>query len=186
MRVYRFADGTLLEESKFLVDNLQVSLQKVRAKWHGLTEKEKLQFAQAFSAKPDLLPEDEGIVDFLIREGNWPIRLTIAPLLPRHSDRSFAFNVLDTWIKDKRSPKANFFQAIELIGDSRAVPTLKSIFTEFEQRREKLNENELFDYVYCCKALWGLTHEPEYERAIRKCRQSNVLSVRVAAEALLN
>lgn len=48
--------GALICESKFLVDDLQVSLQEVKEPWDKLNAKEKLQFAQAFSAKPTVLP----------------------------------------------------------------------------------------------------------------------------------
>ena len=52
MRVYNLGD-TLLYESKFLADGLQVSSASLISSWKNMAEEEHTEFALAFLAKPD-------------------------------------------------------------------------------------------------------------------------------------
>ena len=85
-RVYKDGDATL-RDSKFFRDGLEVSAESIKARWSSLSGPQKLDFANAFMAKPKVTPEDERILDFLMEEGEPYIWGTIAILLPRHRDK---------------------------------------------------------------------------------------------------
>jgi hypothetical protein len=80
MRVYKDG-GATLHDSKFFRDGLELSAESIKGRWSSFSLQEKLDFAQAFSAKTKVTPEDERILDFLMDAGEPIIWITIAILL---------------------------------------------------------------------------------------------------------
>ncbi len=154
MRVYNLGD-TLLCESKFLADGLQVSSASVISSWRNMTEEEHTEFALAFLAKPDLQSDDEKILNHLMEVGSTKVLRSIALLAVRHSDRERVFRFLTQQIKKGPKPLSNFYQALELLNDRRAVPTLRQVYDRHKANLStgECEESELVDYLECCKAL---------------------------------
>ncbi len=188
MTVYQQDTGELLYESKFLVGGVTVSADFLKQRWQDLPQREKYDFVQAFQAKPFLTPDDEEILDFLMDIRDINIWITISPLLPRHSSRQRVLDFLVNRIVAQEGPKANFYQAIEMLGDTRALNPLRDVYLNYREilnlprRMEKL---DCFDYLQCCRALWTLSGSREYEQELREFLTDDDEEVRRWAERLL-
>lgn len=193
MRVYESPEFGRVHESKFLTDRVQVSSDSIIRRWPALSFDERIEFANAFAVKPELTSEDERILEFLMDAGDLYIWMTIAPLLPHHRNRERALAFLLERVKEERREKANFFQALELMRDVRAVPALRAAYenyrSSFRRPRRAAGEPEepdYSDYLQCCKALWALEGSPQYREAIEELSKSPVSSLRSLAERLLS
>ena len=188
MRVYESQPGTCYE-SKFLTDGLQVSAELIIRRWPSFSAAEKLEFANAFAAKPEVTPEDERILDFLMQAGDFYIWMAVALLLPCHRERERVLAFLLERIREDRKDTANFFQAIVLMKDKRAVPALRAAYDNYRKELRAGTETAVkFDYVEylaCCKALWEIDGSMEYKAAIEDFSRADDKSVRSFAEHLL-
>ena len=189
-RVYKSHRWGRVHESKFLIDGMQVSAEDIIRRWPDLSSAERLEFAKAFADKSKVTPEDERILDFLMETGDCRIWRTIALVLLDHRDRERVLAFLLKRIREERKGRANFFQALELMKDKRAVLVLRAAYDDHRKKPQGLTQSvEEFDYVdylQCCKALWALDSSTEYREAIEECSKSPVKSIRSYAARLLS
>src|SRR3970282_2063518 len=103
---------------------------------------------------------DEEILTFLMEAGSELIWGAIASLLPRYSDRERAFSFLLEQAAAGGRCVANYYRALEQMGDARAVPLLRQRYEEYGQKLPPFEQygllTELTDYDVCCRALWKL------------------------------
>jgi CHAD domain-containing protein len=96
----------------------------------------------------------------------------IACLLPRYSDRERAFSFLLEQAAAGGRCVAHYYQALERLGDIRAVPLLRQRYEEYRQQLAPFEQHGLFselsDYHVCCRALWKLDGSQEYHDALRE------------------
>jgi hypothetical protein len=177
-------------ESKFLTDRIQVPAGSIIKRWPDLSLEERNEFANAFADKPELTHEDERILNFLMEAGEPITWMTIAPLLPRHRDRERVLRFVLEKIGGIQHHNANFFQALELMADKRALPALRA---DYDDYREALGTGlgsvsppDYTDYLYCCAALWRISGSVEYKQVIEEALKSQDNSVRTTAEMLLS
>jgi hypothetical protein len=172
MRVYRVGPNEYRYVSKFLTDQLTISVADLKNNWENFTEQEQLDFAQALQSKHPLTREDHEILGFLMRVGPEFVWVTISPLLPRYPDKEQALLFLLERIAQKPSGGANYYQALELMHDGKAIPILRERYEEYRQRLAPFEQHgpwsELTDYQSCCRALWKLSGSAEYESALRE------------------
>jgi hypothetical protein len=187
-RVYKDGDA-ILYDSKFLRNGLEVSAEFVRGRWSSLSAAQRLDFAQAFSAKPNVTPEDEHILDFLMEVGEPYIWSTIAILLPRHRDKDRVLAFLLERTGEEGEHKAGFFQATRLMGDNRAIPALRAAYDGYRKKllggTEPPVKFDHFSYLSCCKALWALEGSANYKDAIEEFLKSDDKAVCRFAEIML-
>jgi hypothetical protein len=185
MRVYRSEDGGERLQSKFLFEEVQVSADEIRRTWPLMSEQKQFEFVQAYQAKPKVTLEDEKILDFLIETGNDVIWTFISALLPRHSEREKVLNFLFARIQRPDRLSANYYQALEVLGDPRAVQPLE---IARQIQKEHINsgvKEEEYAYLVCCRSLWKLRGSEGIEPEIRKALSSPDPDVRAFAETLL-
>jgi hypothetical protein len=189
MRVYESPRFGRVYESKFLADGLEVPAESIISRWPRLSFAERIEFSNAFAAKPQLTVEDERILDFLMDIGSFEIWMAIAPLLPRSRNRERALKFLLDRIGEGRLYSSNFFQAAETMNDRRAVPALRSVYDRYGKTLQGLvqapEKLDYVDYLQCCRALWVLEGSPEYRKVIEEFSRSSAESVRSLAERLL-
>jgi hypothetical protein len=168
MRVYKIADTHLLYESKFLFDRLEVDATSLKNDWKNMTEAERLEFAMAFNAKPTLQLRDEEILNHLMEIGSAGVLATLALVLLRHSDKERSFRFLTRQIESVQMPLVNYYQALELLNDRRAVPLLRKSFETYKARlaSKESDESEMVDYLQCAKALLTMDGAASYEQII--------------------
>lgn len=192
-RVYSTEGGHVRWESKFLTENLEVSASSVIDSWNSFSPEEQLEFSNAFSVKSKLTSEDEKILDFLMSAGPRVIWPNIALILCQHSDRERILGFLMNHAEADPDSKSNYYQALELINDSRAIPVLKRQYERYRGtetlKSERLSQPEfmqIFDYLSCCRALLILDGSAEFENSIREMLNHLDRRVRRTAELRLS
>ena len=194
MRRYAVGPKHARQESKFLSDGLQVSADSIIASWTSFSLNEQLEFAQAYSLKPSLTLEDEKILNFLMEVGPPGVWVNIALLLCRHPDRERVFRFLATRAEEDQDHRANFYSGLETLNDPRSIPILKRQYEKYRNsealvKRGPLDRSEsfqLFDYLYCCRALMSVEGSTEYQAALKELLTHSDNLVRKTAERLLS
>ncbi len=171
-RVYRIGPDLFLRESKFLTDRLETSPDSVRQRWPGLSDKERLDFAAAFVARPAVTAQDQQVLRFLLETGAEDILVRIASRLQNQADREQVLSILLDRVASGAGGAAKYYQALALMGDARAVPLLRQRYEEYRQELAPMErhglESALADYQMCCHALWNLDGAPEYRESLEK------------------
>ena len=185
-REYRLGPKSILWTSKFVSDDLQVSPGTIKQRWHGFTRLEQSDFVQAFTLKPALTPGDQEILRFLMEEGSEEICQSLAYRLPDYGDRERAFSFVLQQVAKRPKSSGNAYQALEKMGDPRAVPLLRERYEEYRAALAPLEEHDfwsdLTDYLACCVVLWRLERSSEYEDAILQLFTHPDSQVRCAAQ----
>lgn len=184
MRTYRHGDGTLYQ-SKFDWDGIQVSREEVERLWPDLSREEKWEFATAYCCKPTVTAEDEKVLDFLMETGDEGVWSMIASLLVGHSNREKAMSFLLERAASAGPFSANYYQALEIVGDKRAIPVLQKAREIHLRNIEAGARDEIHVYLGCCRALWKLEGSDAYAAEIRKALQSADPVVSAHAKLLL-
>ena len=85
-------------------------------------------------------------------------------------------------INRETSNRANYFQALELIGDADVVPTLTSIYEEMQRVNGRdyasWSAEQAMDFVACSRALWKLTNAERFRSSIEGIRSHPDATVR--------
>lgn len=192
VRVYSLGEKQLRYESRFLTDGLEVSAQSLSERWPRLTSEERMEFAFAFAAKPHFSQNDREILSLLMRAGDEAIWSTIALTLVYHFDRQTVFDFLVNLVRNPRPGCANYFQALELLGDKRAVPVLRHFYGAYREQQREQRPSQLLsehqwetDFLRLCRALLVLEGDREFELAIREMLKHPEEEVRARAQRFL-
>jgi hypothetical protein len=193
MREYKVGSNLLRSESKFRSEALQVSADSIIGQWSSFGLDEQIEFSNAYRRKPSVTSEDERILNFLMAVGPRQVWVNLALFLCRHPDRESVFRFLVARIQEEEDHCANYFSAIEKLNDSRAIPILERRYNAFRtgeaySKRTPLNQSEisqLFDYLYCCRALLSLDGSPKYEAAIKEWLNHSDAIISTTAQRLL-
>jgi hypothetical protein len=189
-RVYKSDEG-YVHVSKFLEGGLDVSAQSVRQRWSALSPDDRLDLAQALSSLGKFTAEQEGILDFLMEAGDLPVWMEIAVSLPHHSNRDQALAFLVDVINHQHEHRANFFQALGMMKDARALPSLRAAYDGYRKglgagpAPEAWTEFDYVGYLACCEALWKISGSGEYKEAIRDALESKDKHVRSLAALIV-
>ena len=189
MRVYRSGPKTFFFQSKFVSESLEIGSASLKERWFSFTPMEQLEFANAFILKPHLTAEDQEILKFLMEKGSEYVWGTIAYLLPQYSDREGALSFLLERIASGGRCVSNYYQALEQVGDVRAIPLLRQRYEDYQMRVPPFEQHgpfsELSDYQVCCRTLWKLTGSPEYQDALKELLHHSEETIRRRAHFLL-
>jgi hypothetical protein len=170
-RVYEADDGSAVQVSKFVTDDIEVSEAALRSEWGSWSESDRLAFAHAFGRKPTFSTEDERVLDFLMGVPDERVHTSIAVALTRHSQKGRILNFLVKCLQLSNEPKANYAHALGLLGDTSVIPVLKSVHdrlaSEIEPNMQFAAERTLLDFVACCSALMKLEDSSSYRDEIR-------------------
>jgi hypothetical protein len=191
MRVYEISDPKgYLFESKFLIDNLQVSPSTIKERWLHLSEGEKIEFASAFSSQPPRHADDQQILDFLMGVGPEEVWRAIANLLPFCPDRDRALEFLVDRVRQAPERRANYYQTIELLRGESAILLLRQRYDEYRKLLTKKSQGSdqfdvWMDYLQCSKTLWTLTQDPTFLSALKEGQTTAPPELRPSAARLL-
>jgi hypothetical protein len=170
-RVFEVEPNSFAYESKFETQEALASVEQLRQEWSSWSDSEKLNFASAFRQKRQITSEDKRIFEFLMVEGGEPVWSTIALSLIRHSDQNVILNFLLERLRTGTEPKANFIQALYVLGDTAALPSLHQlhdrIVTEMKTAKGKEDRWKIVDHLRCCEALAYLEKSDRYQDEIR-------------------
>ena len=187
MHVYRMGPKHTHHLSKFLTGEVKVSLSSLREKWFSFTVEEQLEFARAIEAKRNYTVEEQDILYFLMEAGSELVWPHIALALPHCADRERVLHFLIERISVPKSYCSSFYQALRLVGDSRAIPHLLRRYEEYKRAIQTGGPQELIvEYLECCRALWKLTGSEEYEAAVKEMLTHSDEYVRRRAQLALS
>jgi hypothetical protein len=188
-RVFEVEPNFFAYESKFEADEVPVSVEQLREEWLSWNDSEKLNFARAFRQKRQIAERDEKILEFLMTEGDEPLWSTIALCLTRHSDRKVILSFLLERLGSGTEPKANFIQALYVLGDIAALPSLHELHDRLAEETEHAEGREdrrkIADLLKCCEALAYLEKSERYKDQIRRFLEHPDESIRVQAQLAL-
>jgi HEAT repeat protein len=187
LRVYSTDVGQHYE-SRLVSDKASVSSESVIQRWSSITSEERWEIALALQLRGTLESTLVPLVDFLVENGDSVVRSTLAPLLPMHPDKEKALNFLISQIREEKSHRANYFQALALVGDVSAVPPLTEICEEIQQEHgdyESMSIEQASDFIACCEALWKLTRADRFRLSIQRLAAHSNDTVRTMASLAL-
>jgi hypothetical protein len=188
-RIYRVGQYYPVSASKFVTDELTVTLEEIKAEWDAWTEDERLDFVKAYKDKPEMSPGDEKIVSFLLARGEERTWVLIGRLLGLHSDREGMTKFLrERLTAASAEPKASFIRALRMIGGQDALSALK----DFHKRHLRLTTEHIqadpiaiVDFVHCCACLAELEGLDKYVADIRRFENDDREFVRLPTLTVL-
>lgn len=160
-------------ESKLVSGNAPVLSESIITRWERFTPEERWEIALALQLRGKLEPEIVPLIDFLLERGDLVTRSTLAPLLPMYPRKQAVVEFLVSELRRERSHRANYFQALALIGDVAAVPALTAIYEGMQQHAtispyEAWSVEEASDFIACCAALWKLTGMERFRSSVEE------------------
>jgi hypothetical protein len=167
LRIYSTDIGQHFE-SKLLPANASLAYGAVIKNWNAITPEEQWEIALALQLQGSLEAVFIPLIDFLLDNGGSVVCSTIAPLLPMHPNKERVLSFLISQISQEKSHRANYFQALALIGDLRSVAPLEEAYDEIERKGigGSISTEQASDFIACCEALWKLTGEERFRSSI--------------------
>ena len=191
MRVFKIEnEEKFIYESKFLFDDLRISLLDIQRKWPELSLSEKIEFSTAFGSQPPRDSDDQAILRFLMQSGPREVWRNITILIPFLTDTDEGSRFLIEGLQGENDSRANYYQAIELIRGTQAIPILRRHFEEFQtilarKEEESVDVGIWSDYLQCTRTLFVLTQDAIYLSALRRGHMSAPEKIRAYATNLL-
>ena len=185
VRVYRTKPNVLEVSSRLLEDNLQPSSEGFEKKWGVLSSRERLDLCAAYQAKPALSEEDARILNVVMEMGDELAWANIVSVLTRHPDRNRVVAFIRDRLEKQSPPLANFYQAIETIGDQGSIPLLLGKYEQYLRSGVSPKSRDwvvCIDYLTCCRTLWKLTSLQEYKIALEGYLKADDKLVRDSAK----
>src|SRR5262245_7020100 len=157
--------------------------------WPQWDENDRLDFAQAFSAKVSFSDDECKILAFLVKNGSDIVASAVATELITCGDRAVAFDLIAGKLRSvKNVPRTNFFQALGRLADQSGVAVLEEFCESLavEIAREPAATVVIIDYLSCCTALALLTKNSAYKHYVEAYLNDNREAVRFAARAMID
>lgn len=186
-RRYRIG-GRDVYESKLADKEVPISVQDFIAEWKSWSVDEHFEFVRAFGAKSHLTQNEERILEFLLTQDDPRIRAMLALNAAAHSNKAMAFDFLVRQAQSAQSDKGNYFQALAMLGDKRAVSVLRDFYVEnivhINATDQSGDAPQAQDLLMCCVALAKLTQEAEYWDQLRRFQHHENSTIRAHANLL--
>ena len=188
LRVYEDKPNVFVERSRFLENGVELNADEFEKEWPQLSLRERLDLCAAYRGKRHISKDDERILNIIMERGDEATWGNIASVLTRHTDRPRVSTFLRNRIEEQQPPLANFYHAVEILGDESAIPLLQKKYQEYRDvGLSPASHDQMLcvDYLTCCRALWKLTTSAEYRRAIEEYADARSKLVRDSARRLL-
>jgi hypothetical protein len=187
-RVYERDDGSKSIRSKFITDGLSIASAELKDLWSQWDEGERVEFAQAFSVKDGVSPDDCESLEFMMKNASDMVASAVALKSAMCLDGGAAFDLIAARLGDANNvPKSNFFQALGKLGDQRGVAVLEAFRVSLagEVASETVAIDVVVDYLSCCTALAMLTGNSAYMRYVEPYLDDNRESIRWVARVMI-
>lgn len=187
-RVYERDDGSRSIRSRFNMDGLSVTCDELQRMWSQWDERERLDFAQAFSEKANFSDDDRKSLEFLMTIGSDIVASAIAIEYAACPSKTAAFDLIVARLRNSKNvPRSNFFQALGRLADPRGVAVLEELRESLaaEITGEPTAIDTVIDYLSCCTALVLLTGDSAYKRYLEAYLQDDREVVRYAARIMI-
>jgi hypothetical protein len=172
--------GGVIERSRFLDGDANITLAELKQSWHSWQKDEKIDFCQSFSSAK--VPERLDIVRFLIANGDHSNWRAIAYVVTRELPSEEYIPILANWCQScPPGEGTNYYSALASTGDPAAYLVLKSYLERIGQPAVILDENNISvasDALECLMLMLGLKPDGEpvrYAYEILKKHPSKVI-----------
>jgi len=189
LRVREVKPNVFQVESKLLQDGLEPDPEEIDRSWPQLSQRDRLDLCQAYPAKRRITKDDERILNIMMERGDEVLWRNLASVLTRHGDRARVSAFLRKRAGEQRRLVANYYKALETLGDNEAVPVLVKRYEAYRSGggTPDLADRALcLDYLACCRTLWKLTGTGRYRRAIEEHVNASSKFLRDLARRLLD
>jgi hypothetical protein len=189
-RTYQAGENFYASESKFEADGLSISVEELSSAWDSWNETEKLSFVNAYRSKTQFVESDEKILEFLMGKGDEPVWSTIASCLTlNHSNKKMVLDFLLERLRSGSEPKSNFIQALYVLGDLAALPSLHQLYDRLSEQirgaHGQADQWTVRDFLTCCEALVYLEKAERYRDEIRPFLDDPDELIRIKAQNAL-
>ena len=190
-RTYEAGENFYASESKFEADHLSVSVEELSSAWDSWDESEKISFVNAYRSKAQFVESDERILEFLMAKGDEPVWSTIASSLAlHHSNKKMVLEFLLKRLTSGSEPKSNYVQALYVLGDVAALPSLHELHDQLSEQVKRAPQRQVDhwtvnDFLRCCEALGYLEKTEHYRDEIRPFLDDPDELVRIHAQNAL-
>jgi hypothetical protein len=189
-RVYQPETNFFAYESKFESEGISVTIEEISREWDSWNESERLNFVNAYRSKTQFVESDEKILEFLMAKGGEPAWSTIASCLSlHHSNKKMVLNFLLERLKSGSEPKSNFIQALYVLGNLAAVPSLHEVHDRLSEKIKQAHGEAcdwtIRDFLTCCEALVYLEGTESYRDEIRSYLSHPNQLIRIKAQMAL-
>lgn len=188
-RVYQPEPNFFAYESKF-EEGASVTVEEISVAWDSWDGSQRLAFGKAFAHKaPPFNKTDEEVYEFRISKGDERLWSEIALSLTRHSNKNLVLDFLLERLRSNFESKANFVQALYVLGDVAACPGLHELHdrlsAEIKLAQGDPDHWTIYDFLKCCEALAYLEKAERYRDAIRPFLEHSAELVRIQAQMAL-
>jgi hypothetical protein len=187
---YEMGPGVKAMVSKFRTREADIRAIELKKEWASWEELERLMFAQAFSSKPEITAEDEEILEFMMLSTDERVLVSIARCLTRHSNKRMVLRFLVDRLNSGSEPKANFLQALSILGESNAVPSIKALHerlaAEINREGSEPEEWQVRDFLVSCSVLNKLEGTTCYNKGIEPFLHHQSESIRKFSKLCLD
>jgi len=170
-RIYEGENGVPVNVSKFVTDDIAISMDEIMAEWNSWSATEKVGFTHAFSQKPQFSVEDVKVLDFLMGVDDERVWCSIAYGLTRHPQKRRVLDFLIDRLKSGSEPKANYVHALGALAAPQAVPPLKDLHDRLSRGivgpGVEADPTLIRDFIVCCSSLAKLEGSSAYRDEIR-------------------
>jgi hypothetical protein len=183
-KIYSTPTHPRIYESKFASGDARISVSELRQIWEHWHEGERIEFAQAYGQKRTLSSEDEGILEFLIRQSDGRIAASVALLTTKHPNKKMVTDFLRRSITAFPDDRANFVHALAYVIAPDAAPDLLRVFQECQTRvtENEQNHQAIIELLYCSTALFTIFLDEKYQNVVAAFLNHPAASVRTNAE----
>jgi hypothetical protein len=183
-KIYSTPTHPRIYESKFASGDARISLSELQQIWERWHEGERIEFAQAYGQKRTLSNEDEGILEFLIRQSDGRIVASVALLSTKHPNQKMVADFLRHSITAFPHERANFVQALAYFIAPDAAPDLLRVFQECQVKvaEDEQNREAIIELLYCSTALFKISLDEKYQNVVAAFLDHPAASVRTNAE----
>jgi len=168
--------------SRFLAEkSLEVRAGEIRERWPEWDLRQRIDFTSNWQTKRTWTPDDTEILELIMADGDDNVCHSCTRAFLKYPDRDRAVNFLISRVSDCALQHAplNYFQALGMAGDKRAVAAIRLFYEKYKEAVE--NEVTIgvpedvfrglipyFPYLTAAGALFKITSSTEYEEGIRK------------------
>jgi hypothetical protein len=182
--------------SRFMTEEgFEVSASEIRRRWPSMDERDRMDFAQNWWPKRTWTDDDTEILDIIMADGDDDIWQCCTQAFLKYPDRDRAVNFLIDRVLHYRleHEPLNYFQVLGMAKDKRAIAAILPFYEKYKtildtepvigvQEDVFRGAIPYFPYLVAAGALFKITGNPEYERAIRKFFNHEKEQVRYWAE----
>jgi hypothetical protein len=180
-RVYKTGPKSYYLHSKFQDKGFQVAASEIRQRWPGMSERERVDFAQSLGSKRDWTDNETEILEIIMQDGTDVVWHSVGSTFLRHPNRAKIIDFLIERLRnhDLDHEPLNYIRVLGISKESRAAAAIRPYYEKCKEAIQAESEIGIIEdvvfgpipysaFFQTCAALMKTDRSPEYEEDIRK------------------